>query len=269
MNIASYMAIIRLRFMLLVQYRVAALAGIATQFLFGFVKVMILEAFYLSTTAPQPLSLKQAIGYVWLGQAMLGMLPWNGDGDVQALIRNGNVAYELFRPLDLYNQWYARAMAQRTAPTLLRAIPLFLVTLFVLPERYSLPTPPSVGALAAWVLAIFGALLLGCAITNLMNISMLWTISGEGASRLIPAVVLAFSGMVVPLPLFPDWAQGVLRVLPFAGLVDTPSRFFIGHLAPDQIWMFLSRQLIWAAILVACGRWILARGLKRVVIQGG
>ena len=268
MNRRAYQAIIRLRFMLLVQYRVAALAGIATQFMFGFVKIMVLEAFYLSTTEPQPLTLEQTIGYVWLGQAMLRLLPWDGDGDIQALIRSGNVAYELCRPLDLYNQWYARAIALRVAPTLLRAIPVFLVTMLVLPPRYAL-SRPTAGGFAAWILATWGALLLGCAITNLINISMLWTISGEGIIRLVPAVVIVLSGMAVPLPLFPDRFRTLLELLPFAGLVDTPARFFIGQLAPGMIWGFLVRQLIWTAVLIVWGRRLLAKGLRRVVVQGG
>lgn len=268
MNTKAYGAIIRIRFMLLVQYRVAAVAGIATQFMFGFVKIIVLQAFYLSTTQAQPLTFSQAVGYVWLGQAMLRMLPWDGDGEIQALIRSGNVAYELCRPLNLYNHWYARAIALRVAPTLLRAIPVFLVTLFVLPPPYAL-SMPTVGGFLAWILATLGALLLGCAITNLMNISMLWTISGEGIIRLVPAVVIVLSGMLVPLPLFPDWSQPLLELLPFAGLVDTPARFFTGQLAWPRIWGFMARQLIWTAILIAWGRWLLARGLKRVVVQGG
>jgi ABC-2 type transport system permease protein len=268
MNIKAYQAIIRLRFMLLVQYRVAALAGIATQFMFGFVKIMVLEAFYLSTTQLQPLTFEQVVGYVWLGQAMLRLLPWDGDGEIQSLIRSGNVAYELCRPLDIYNQWYARAIALRVAPTLLRAIPVFLVTIFVLPPRYAL-SMPTAGGFIAWILATLGALFLGCAITNLMNISVLWTISGEGIIRLVPAVVIVLSGMAVPLPLFPDWSQRLLELLPFAGLVDTPARFFTGQLAPTRILVFLARQLIWTVILIAWGRRLLARGLKRVVVQGG
>ncbi|NLK08946.1 MAG: ABC transporter permease [Firmicutes bacterium] len=264
----AYMAIMRVRFMLLVQYRVAALAGIATQLMFGFVFVMILEAFYFSSTVLQPMSLKEAIGYIWIGQAMLGMLPWGGDAEIQNLIRSGNVAYELCRPLDLYNHWYARAIALRVAPTVLRALPLFLVSLFLLPQEYALEIPTST-AFLAWVLATLGALFLGSAITNLINISMLWTISGEGISRLLPALVTVFSGMVVPLPLLPDWSQKVLTLLPFAGLVDTPARFFTGQLAPSEIWISTARQLIWTIVLIIWGRRLLQRGLRRLVVQGG
>ena len=196
------------------------------------------------------------------------MLPWDGDSDVQELIRTGNVAYELCRSVDLYNMWYARALALRIAPTILRAVPVFAISLFVLPSSFALKMP-SVSGLAAWLVAVVGALLLGCAMTNLMNISMFWTISGEGINRLVPAVVLVFSGVLVPLPLLPDWAQRVLEFLPFAGLMDTPARFFVGQLAPREVWVFFARQLIWTVVLVAWGRRLLRRGLRRVVVQGG
>ena len=104
--------------------------------------------------------------------------------------------------------------------------------------------------------------------TNLMNISMFWTISGEGINRLVPAVV-GFLRVLVPLPLLPDWAQRVLEFLPFAGLMDTPARFFVGQLAPREVWVFFARQLIWTVVLVAWGRRLLRRGLRRVVVQGG
>lgn len=269
MNPRAYLAIVRLRFVLLLQYRVAAFAGIVTQFVFGFIMIFTLEAFYSSSAGASPMSFDQIVTYVWLGQMLLAMLPWSGDSDVQALIRNGNVAYELCRPLDLYGHWYFRAMALRTAPTLLRAVPLFIVTAFLLPQRYALSFPASWAAFFAFLLAELGALLLGCAITNLMNISLLWTISGEGINRIVPALVTILSGMVYPLPLYPEWSWKILEILPFAGLVDTPFRFFVGHLSPHQILLYFSRQLIWTVILVVFGRWLLSRGLKRVVVQGG
>lgn len=268
MSMKAYRSLVRMRILLLLQYRMAALAGITTQFMWGFLKIMVLQAFYRAAGEPQPLNLEQAVGYVWLGQAMLRMLPWDGDSDVQELIRTGNVAYELCRPVDLYNMWYARALAMRIAPTTLRAVPVFAIALLVLPPSFALRMP-SVGSLAAWLLAAVGALLLGCAITNLMNISMFWTISGEGINRLVPAVVLVFSGMAVPLPLLPGWAQRVLEILPFAGLMDTAARFFVGQLPPGKVWVFLARQLVWTAVLVAWGRWLLRWGLRRVVVQGG
>ncbi|WP_373665443.1 hypothetical protein [Sporomusa silvacetica] len=48
------------------QYRAAAIAGMSTQFFWGFMYGMIYEAFFASTTAVLPITLKQLITYVWL-----------------------------------------------------------------------------------------------------------------------------------------------------------------------------------------------------------
>lgn len=262
-------SIMRMRFQLLLQYRMAAVAGICTQFLFGFVRVMVYEGFFAASSGFHPMSLTETISYVWLGQAMLGLLPWNSDSEIHSLIRNGNVAYELCRPVDLYDIWYFRAVALRSAPTLLRCIPLLLITIWFLPEKYQLQAPASPQAGVAWFMTTIGAILLGAAITNLLTISQLWTISGEGMNRLIPAVVMMFSGIIVPIPLFPDWMQGLLHLLPFRGIVDTPNRFFVGHFPASELGIHLLHQLIWTVILVMLGRLLLNKGLKRVVIQGG
>lgn len=264
-----YLSLLRARFLLLLQYRMAALAAISAQFLFGLVRVMVLEGFYASGPAPQPMTYAQTVTYVWLGQALLGMLPWNADPEVQALIRKGDVAYELCRPLGLYEHWFARALAQRAAPTLLRAVPMLPVVLFLVPGPYRMQFPAGPGEAAAWALTTLGALLLAAAITNLMSLSMLWTISGEGMLRLLPAVLLVTSGMIVPLPLLPGWSQAVLRLLPFSSLVDMPFRFYLGHLPLSQLPFYLGIQLAWTALLVAFGRWLLHRGMRRVVVQGG
>jgi len=263
--VRAYWAIVSARFRMLLQYRAAAAAGFGTQLFWGLVRIMILEAFYRSTTAKQPMSLEQAIDYIWLGQAMLMMLPAWLDIEVTAMIRSGTVVYELLRPLDLYSLWFSRAVAARTAPTVLRAVPMFIAAgLF-----FGLRAPASPASAAAWLLAVLGALLLTCAISTLLTISLLWTISGEGIFQLTNTCMWIFSGMLVPLPLFPDWAQGALNVLPFRGLMDIPARLYSGNLSPGVAGALFLHQVLWAAGLILIGRLLLARGARRLVVQGG
>jgi ABC-2 type transport system permease protein len=261
----AYLALLRARFRMLLQYRAAALAGFATQLFWGFIRIMIFDAFYHSSSAPQPMPLAEVVTYVWLSQAMLGMLPWNLDSEVRGLIRSGTVVYELVRPLDLYGLWYSRAIAQRSAPTLLRAIPMFVVAgLF-----FGLHAPPSLASGAAWIAATLGALLLSAAITTLLTLSMLWTITGEGLFRMMSALVTLLSGMILPLPLFPHWSQPLLNFLPFGGLVDAPMRLYMGHIPPTHLGPILAHQIGWTVAFVVLGRWLLARGTRRLVVQGG
>ncbi len=261
----AYWALVSARFRTLLQYRAAAAAGLGTQLFFGLVFVMVYQAFYRSAPGPQPMTYPQVVTYVWLGQGFLAMFPWNVDADLRAMVRSGAVAYELLRPVDLYGAWYCRALAWRTAPTLLRSVPLFAIALLFL----GMQLPPTPAAAGAWAVSMLGSLLLGCAISTLMNICLLWTISGEGIDQLLPAVILVCSGMEVPLPLFPRWAQVLLGILPFRGLIDTPFRFYLGHLPLRELPSLTAHQLAWTAAFVLAGRWLLARGKRRLVVQGG
>jgi ABC-2 type transport system permease protein len=263
-----YMGILRARFRALLQYRTAALAGICTQWLFGMVRVMALCAYYASSSAQQPMTLAQAITYTWVGQAMLGMLPWNIEPELGQTVRTGQVAYELARPMDLYWMWYARCVAYRSAPTLLKSVPQFVITLFLLPPSYRM-TPASPQALLAWAVATVFALCLSAAITNLFNISLFWTVTGDGIVRLIPNIILILSGMTVPLPMMPDWLQGALLLQPFSGLVDVPARLFCGNMPVSALPRQIMIQAFWIAALIALGRVLMKRGLKHVTVAGG
>ncbi len=260
-----YWAILSARFRTLLQYRAAAVAGFGTQLFWGLMRVMIFEAFYRSTTASQPMTFPEVVTYVWLSQALMRVLPWTPDPDVRAMIRTGNVAYELLRPVDLYSLWYSRALANLTAPTLLRCVPMLIVASLFL----SLRAPNSWAAGGACLVAMASAVLLACAISNLLSVSLLWTISGEGVSNLMAVAVWLLSGMIVPLPLFPDWAQNILSILPFRGLMDTPFRLYMGHIPPGGVLAVVGHQLAWTVALVLLGRRLLARGARRLVVQGG
>ncbi|MCU0552497.1 MAG: ABC-2 family transporter protein [Leptolyngbya sp. Prado105] len=269
----AYRSLFIARFSLLLQYRAAALAGIGTQFFWGLLKVMVLEAFFQQNTIAQPLNFQQSIGYIWLGQAFLfAVVPWAGDREIQELIRSGAVGYDLLRPTDLYNFWFVRALAMRIAPIVLRALPLLAITILLFPQiglsHWAL-TLPSIASLIAFLLALIGAILLSAAMTMVLTVSMMWTLSGEGLNQLAPTLVSVLSGMLVPLPFFPDWLQPILAILPFSGLLDQPFRLFTGNLPPEAIFGVLAHQVIWSTLLVWFGRSLVNRGVNRLVIQGG
>jgi ABC-2 type transport system permease protein len=267
----GYAAIIAARFKALLQYRAAALGGLFTQIFFGLVRVMILRAFY-AAGSHAPISLANVTGYVWLGQATLLLVPWRADEDVAEQIRTGTVVYELTRPLDLWGAWFARSLAWRTAPVFLRMAPMFVFAMLVVPAiapGWELAPPPSLAAFVLWLACFAGAVMLSAALTVLINVTMMWTISGEGVPMLIATFATMFGGLVIPLPLFPDWLKPVLYALPFAGILDLPARVFTGDLSLAQGGLVVADQLVWTIVLAAGARALLARGLRRLVVQGG
>lgn len=269
----AYWSLFVAQFSLLVQYRAAAIAGVGTQIFWGLLKVMVLEAFFTHATSAQPMTLRQAVTYIWLGQASFIIIPWSGDKEIQNLISSGAVGYDLLRPTDLYNFWFARAIALRTAPLILRAFPIACISIFLFPliglPEWSLRFPANCTSVVAFVVSFTGAIVLSCAFTMLLTVSMMWTISGEGINTILPSLILIFSGITVPLPFFPEWIKPILNALPFSGLLDHPFRLFTGNLPPSALSGVLLHQAFWIVTLVLVGRVLVSRGIKRLVIQGG
>ncbi len=268
-----YAAVLSARFRMLLQYRAAALAGFGTQLFWGAVRLMIFGAFYAASDHAAPMSLAQVVVYVWLGQALLGLLPWNVDAELQEKMMSGAVAYELLRPLDLYAFWYARTIAFRTATTCMRMLPMIFVASLVLPliglGDWALPPPRSVAGGVCFVASVVATIALASAITNLMHVALIWTLSGRGFNTVMTGVVIFFSGLIVPLPLFPDWLQPFLYWQPFRGLADVPFRIYSGHIDPQSAVFEILLQFAWAGVIVLGGYALMACGKSRVVVQGG
>lgn len=269
----AYFSILQARFRTLLQYRAAAWAGFGTQAFFGFVRVMIFAGFFASTTKPQPMSFEQVINYIWLGQALLLLIPFREDTEIAHMIRSGNIAYELVRPVKPYWFWFARQFANRTAPVILRAIPLVIMAVLILPligrDEWALHAPVSFGALVCFLVSLLAAVVLAITFAMLMSISLFWTISADGIANLFPVLLWSLSGVILPLPFFPDWIQPILRLLPFRGIMDTPFQLYIGNIPLQQVGWEIGHQCFWIAIMILFSYYLLERGVRRVVIQGG
>lgn len=271
--LAPYRAIFDSRVREELQYRVAALAGLFTQVVFGFILIMVLLSFYAASDVQSPLSIAETVAYIWLAQAMFGLMPWNVDPRALDAIRTGDVVQELLRPVGLYRMWYTRALAWRLVRTSLRFAPMVALAVFVFPlvglGLYAMPLPGSAAGVGLFAVAVALSALLSTGVTLLMQVLMLWTVSPEGVLRIVPAFTIFLSGGLVPLPLFPDWMQPFLIRQPLRGLIDTPTRIYSGDLAGPEALAALFWSAGWVVAVVALGRWGLARGMRRIEVAGG
>lgn len=261
----AYLAILQSRLSILFQYRAAAFAGLCTQIFWGAVKVMIFKAFYSNSIISEPISLPQAITFIWITQALYALIPWNVDKELEAQIKKGDIAYELTRPVDLYWMWFFRSIAMRIMPTLLRAIPLFIVVFFL----WGWPHPVSFNAGILFFISLLFSFLLSAGITAFLITTFFWTLSGEGIQRLMPHFITLLSGAIIPLPLFPKWLQPIINWQPFRGIIDIPSRIYTGIIPLNEVIYYLSFQMLWFFIFLFSGFFLMKKALKTFVIQGG
>jgi ABC-2 type transport system permease protein len=269
-----YTALFALHFQLGLQYRAAALAGFATQCWWGAIKVMILAAFYSGGGAAHaPMRLEDAITYIWLGQALLALLPWNADSTVAEAVRTGSVGYERLRPTDTYWFWFARAAASLTARAVPRAALMIALAAIALPLMglgdWSWRPPAGAQAAGLFALSMGAVVLLVSAFRNLVTLTVVVTMTDRGVNVLVASFGMMLSGMIVPLGFFPESWLTALRLQPFASMVDTPYRIYFGDLTGADALAGIGVQLVWTALFVVLGRWWIGAAMSRLQVQGG
>ena len=262
------------RFLLVLQYRTAALAGFGTQCWWGGIKVMVLAAFYSGAEpGTHAMTLAHAITYTWVAQGLLTLLPWTGDPEVALAVRSGAVAYDRLRPVDAYGLWFARSAGWIAARVLPRLALMVAFAALLLPllgwSAWAWQPPASVAAALVFLLSAALALLLSTACVMLLNIAAAAALDARGINALAVPSVVVLSGNLLPLALFPDGWQTVLLLQPLAGLMDIPMRLYAGQLTGWQAVGGLALQAFWVVVLMGLGRLAMTRTMQRLEIQGG
>jgi ABC-2 type transport system permease protein len=265
----AYYSLFKMRLLKGLQYRAAALAGVSTQFFWGFMFIMIYEAFYKSTSAVQPISFRELIQVLWLQQSFLVFIMlWIRDNELIDLITSGNIAYELCRPNDLYGFWYAKLIAQRLSGALMRCFPILIVA-FLLPYPYKFTLPSNLTDFILFLITLILGLILIVAISMLIYISVFYTMSGVGSLLIFGVFGEFFSGLIIPVPLMPDMLKKIVYALPFRYTSDLPFRIYAGNIGIKEALISIVVQLLWITIIVVIGKLWMNNALKRVVVQGG
>lgn len=265
----KYFSFFRLRFTMGLQYRAAALAGVATQFAWGFMEIMMFRAFYRADASAFPMSLSATASYIWLQQAFLAFFAaWMMENDIVDAIVNGNIAYELCRPISIYNMWFSRSVATRMSRAVLRCFPILLVAVIV-PQPYGMAAPASMQHFILFVIT----LLLGLAVTvsfcMLVYVLTFFTISPQGLRMVFTSSVEFLAGAIIPLPFFPEKVQKILELLPFASMQNVALRIYSGSMTNEQMVNAIVLQIFWLIAVTLLGKGLCRVAEKRISVQGG
>lgn len=264
-----YLSYFKLRFITSLQYRASAVSSIATQFFFGIVNILIYISFFKSGSNSSDFTLSQTITYLWLNQSMFALIyQFYRDEELLDIVRNGNIAYELTRPKDIYFMWYFKILASRLAAVTLRFLPIIVVA-FLLPYPYNMTSPASISAFLLFLLTLFLGAFLSTALSTLNPVIVLKTLNEKGVSSILIAVGDILSGIAIPIPFLPAFIGNVSAFLPFQYVSDLPFRIYIGNIQGGAILVGIIMQIIWIVLIMLISHAILTSSLKRVVAQGG
>lgn len=247
-------------------YRTATLAGIFTNTVFAFLMAYVMLAVFREEPVIGGFDAVDAITFTFVAQGLFSMTMGNfGQLELAERIRTGDVAVDLSRPYDFQGWWTAVGYGRASFLVWARGIPPIVIGAVTLGIRL----PATATNWAAFGVAV--VLSAGVAICwgFLLQLTAFWILDVRGPNQIGWMLAQLLSGAYLPVVLFPDGAEAVIRALPFVAMIQLPIELFLGkHEGVGLVWV-LANQALWLGALLLAGRLVLRRAVRKVVVQGG
>lgn len=263
---ARYLAFTRMSFLELLAYRLRYYTGVVTYLLHVSVYYFIWSAIFEHRGGSiAGFRFQEMVTYIAVGWVTRAFYFNNIDWDMAEDIIEGRIAAELTRPVDYQVVQYASALGEALFRFLLFALPISVVICAVFPVR----PPSSAASGAAFVASLLLSLLIFSGINFIVGVAAVHLKSIMGLIRAKQFIMQFMSGLLIPLPMFPDLAERILETLPFAGMAHYPLQIYLGKIHGAQVGWALTVQALWAVALFIIGSALWRDSTRRMTIQGG
>jgi ABC-2 type transport system permease protein len=264
--VRTYLQLVAVEFRRYSTYRLALLAGVFTNSVFGFIRISVLiAAIGTAGGSIQGYDVLQASTYVWLGQAYLAPLAIMGNIELAERVKSGEIAVDLARPIDLQLSWWARDLGRAGFAVVSRGtLPLLIGALTI---GLALP--------ASWTAYPLGlvSLLIGVSISFMLrfmvNLLAFWVLDIRGFVGVYFVVVGLLSGFYIPVHFFPPWLERIANASPGPAMFQLPIDVMSGKVLGWDAVGTLGVQLGWLTVLVIAARVMQHAAARRLVVQGG
>ena len=246
-------------------YRSSAAAGVVTNTIFGCIRAYVLVALWKQKPEINGWDLADACTYAFLTQALIAPMGVFMNGtELGPRIRNGDVAVDLYRPVDFQSWWLALDAGRAAGAALLRSLPPVLLGALVFPV--ALPLSPV--RWAAFLLCCVVGYLVSFSLRYLISLVAFWTMDERGMASITLAVGFFCSGMILPLTIMPGALGSIVQHTPWAAMIQLPASVLLGTQSGGLAYA-LAFGLTWALLLLAAGRLLTEAARRKVVVQGG
>lgn len=246
-------------------YKPALFLSLVSAALSAAIPILVWRHIYLASDQPRIIPAEALFPYLLLAGCLNYAFTLNVEDRIAPRIRLGLIATDLLRPVDFQLSQLAQALSDGVFNAVLMLPVLAIVVGFL--GRAALPHDAF--ALAAFALSVLLAFVILFAISFIFVLATFVTYSGYGVFVARKGMQQTFSGLWAPLALFPPGLRVVSEWLPFRHTIHTPLGIYLGWTRGGAVWSALGAQALWAAGLLALGRYLFGRCLRRFDIQGG
>jgi len=246
-------------------YRFDLVVGLIRTFILIFIFRYLWIALYAGRQSYAGVTLDQTITYAAISLILSPLFPNSLIVEVGRRIRNGNILFDITRPIYFGNLLLFQMSGQFIATLLTTALPMLALTFLAV--KLVLPGSPLVWL--AFLVSLIMGFITAFLIDYIASLAGFWTTEIGGIFYAKWSVVDILGGKFLPLWIFPTALQQIALVLPFRGINYTPLAILIGEINLSQIPTELGMQLLWLLILAGLGRLIYSLAVKKLSVQGG
>ena len=247
-------------------YRLAALGGLTANITFGMIKVAVLFATVRAAGGQlHGYDTESMSTYIWLSQGLLGSVSLDGRSDLALRVKSGQVAVDFLRPIDLQATTLATEVGRSLFSLIPRGIPSVLVGALVV--GMAMPANPVFYLLGALSLVMASTISAGC--VYLVAVAGFWLVETRGLQIFYQLVSGFFSGLMMPLSLFPGWLAATAEATPFPSMMQYPVNVLSGFGGVRGAAGEVLVQAAWLAGVVAVGQLLTRAGRRKLEVQGG
>lgn len=264
-DVGVYWQLVKAGFRRQSHYRLAMLAGLITNVVFGFVRASVLMAAVHANSGFGGYDRGTIGAYTWLSQGLLGAIAFWTLPDIVERIRTGDVAIDFLRPIDIQFAHLAEYLGRALCTLLPRGVPSILIG--TLTFGLAFPTTASTYVLGAISLLI--AIVLSFLSMFAVSLAGFWLIETRGLRALHMICGTFLAGLFAPIHLFPGWLRAVAYATPFPSMLQWPIDVLSGRTSGLAAVGIVVVQCFWLAVLVGLGQLLLRAGRHKLEVQGG
>jgi ABC-2 type transport system permease protein len=249
-------------------YRLEVFTNLLSSLFIILIQTSIWKALYQGSTEQASsvghISIQEMMTYTILSSCVMLLVSNNLIDRLGNKIGSGEIAMDLIKPIHLAKYMFAEAGGTTFFRIVFEMVPLMIFGSIL----FGFTLPVFVDFLF-FVLSLINGIVLYYLMTFTVGLLAFWYMVSWHTASIFHIIMALCSGSLFPLWFFPDSFSKIIHFLPFQLIYYGPISIFLGKQTIVQEYTTIGMQLIWIGLLCLLLNGVLAKAVRKLVIQGG